>query len=278
MIGGIVICSYFITIMFVTIITDCRDSNEMGRQTTRASVLFPGANIDVVGIGNFNEIEAAGNLIDVIDGATGGDGVVMVNAAPRHGSGKKYPNGTPFGYFKYANKTIISTVAGETLSLAKKFGMIEELFVTDLPTVIETFVKKEKFSEDAMRRTILTQFRSFEYMPFLAKWVHEGEDLPSERMMLEDVPEPRKTIWWVDNFGNSKTTLLPEEIDFQPGRVIPTKVGSFTCYERLKDVPNGEAGMTIGSSGYQNKRFIEITVQGKSAAKEFGLYSGMDLM
>ena len=28
----------------------------MGRQTTRASVLFPGANIDVVGIGNFNEI------------------------------------------------------------------------------------------------------------------------------------------------------------------------------------------------------------------------------
>ncbi len=264
--------------MFVSIITDCRDSNEMGRQTTRASVLFPGANIDVVGVGNFSEIEAAGNLIDVIDGATGGDGVIMVNAAPRHGSGKKYPNGTPFGYFKYANKTIISTIAGETLSLAKKFGIIENLKVTDLPTVIDAFVKKGKFEADAQQRTELTQFRSFEYMPFLAKWVHEGEDVPSEDMSLDEIPEAPKTIWWIDNFGNSKTTMLPEEIGFEPGKKIQTKLGEFTCYNRLKDVPNGEAGMTVGSSGYQNKRFVEITVQGKSAAKEFGITTGMELM
>lgn len=264
--------------MFVTIITDCRDSNETARQTTRASVLFPGANISLIGVNNFNEIEAAGNLIDTLDGATGGEGVIMVNAAPRHGSGKNYPNGTPFGYFKYANKTIVSTVAGQTLSLAKKFGLIDELYVTDLPTVIDAFVKKGKFEADAQQRTVLTQFRSFEYMPFLAKWVHEGEDVPAEKMSLDEIPDTPKTVWWVDNFGNVKTTMLPDEIGFEPGKQIETKFGTFTCYNRLKDVPEGGYGMTVGSSGYQNKRFVEITVQGKSAAKEFGLSSGVELM
>ena len=79
--------------MFVTIINDCRDADEMGRQTTRASVLFPGSNINFLGVNNFNEIEAAGLLVDVIDAGTGDKGVIMVNAAPRHGTGKKYENG-----------------------------------------------------------------------------------------------------------------------------------------------------------------------------------------
>jgi len=263
--------------MFVTIITDCRDNNEQGRQTTRASVLFPGANINVIGVANFSEIEAAGNLIDVFDATTGGEGVIMVNAAPRHGSGKKYENGTPFGYFYYNNKIIISTIAGTTLSLAKKFGMIKKLYVTDVPTVTKAFVAQGKFESDAQRRTQLTQFRSYEYMPFLGKWLHNKESVPSKELSLDEIPEAPKTVWWVDNFGNTKTTLLKDEIGFESGKKIQTKVGEFTCYHRLKDVPNGEAGMTIGSSGYQNKRFIEITIQGKHAAKEFGLYSGMEL-
>lgn len=263
--------------MFVTIINDCRDSNETARQTTRASVLFPGANISLIGVANFNEIEAAGNLIDTLDGATGGEGVIMVNAAPRHGSGKKYPNGTPFGYFKYANKLIVSTIAGHTLSLAKKFDLIDELRVTDLPTVVDAFVKTGKFEKEAQDRTVLTQFRSFEYMPFLAKWVHEGEDVPSEVMPLEEIPDVPQTVWWIDNFGNAKTTLLPEEIGFEPGKKVQTKFGEFTCYNRLKDIPEGGYGMTVGSSGYRNKRFVEIAVQGKSAAKEFNLHSGIEL-
>lgn len=269
--------SHYTISMFVTIITDCRDNNEQGRQTTRASMLFPGANISFVGVGNFNEIEAAGNLIDMLDSATGAEGIIMVNAAPRHGPGKKYENGTPFGYFYYNNKIIVSTVAGTTLSLAKKFGMIDELFVTDIPTVVESFGKKGKFELNATNRTINTQFRSYEYMPFLGKWLHNKEEIPHETMSVDDIPDAPQTVWWVDNFGNTKTTLLREDVDFEPGKKIQTKVGEFTCYNRLKDVPNGEAAMTIGSSGYQNRRFLEITIQGKNAAKEFGLYSGMEL-
>lgn len=262
--------------MFITIVTDCRDSNEMGKQTTRASVLFPGVNVTLIGVNNFSEIEAAGNMVDIIDAGTGQKGIIMVNAAPRHGSGKKYKNGTPFGYFYHNKKIIVSTVAGHTLSLVKKLGLIDELFVTDIPTVIDHFVKKKEFDQTARDRTVLSQFRSFEYMPFLAKWLYEQEDVPSEKMSLDEVPDAPKTIWWVDNFGNSKTTILPEEIGHEPGKIIKTKVDSFKCYNRLKDVPNGQAGMTIGSSGYQNKRFIEITVQGASAAEKYGLKSGME--
>ena len=114
-------------------------------------------------------------------------------------------------------------------------------------------------------------------MPFLAKWLFEKEEVPSEEMSLSDVPDCPKTVWWVDNFGNSKTTILPDEIGFEAGKKIQTKVGEFTCYNRLKDVPNGQAAMIIGSSGYRNKRFLEIVAQGKSAAKEFGLHSGIEL-
>jgi S-adenosylmethionine hydrolase len=111
----------------------------------------------------------------------------------------------------------------------------------------------------------------------MAKWVYENEDVPAEEMSLDEVPDAPKTVWWVDNFGNSKTTSLPEEIGFEAGKKIQTKVGEFTCYNRLKDVPNGEIGLIIGSSGYQNKRFLEIDIQGKSAAKELGLHSGIEL-
>ncbi len=263
--------------MFVTIINDCRDADEMGRQTTRATVLFPGTNINFLGVNNFSEIEAAGLLIDVMDAGTADEGIIMVNAAPRHGNGKNYENGTPFGYFYHNKKIIVSTVAGNTLSLAKKFNLIDKLYLTDLPTVVDHFIQKGKFDKDARERTVLTQFRSYEYMPFLAKWLHEKEDVPHNDMSIDEIPIAPKMVWWVDNFGNVKTTLLPEEIGFEHGKKIETKVGTFTCYNRLKDVPNGEAGMTIGSSGYQNKRFVEITINGRSAAKEFGLSSGKEL-
>lgn len=264
--------------MFVTIINDCRDPNEQGRQTTRASVLFPNSHISFIGINNFDEIEAAGNLVETIDAGTGKEGIIMVNAAPRHGSGKKWENGTPFGYFFHNKKIIVSTVAGYTLSLAKKFGLIESLYVTDIPKVIDHFIKKKEFDSTARDRTVLTQFRSYEYMPFLAKWLYEREDVPNEEISIDDIPVSPKSIWWVDNFGNSKTTLLPDEVGFKAGNKLNLKIGNLTCYNRLKDVPNGKAGLIIGSSGYQNKRFLEIVVQGESAAKKFQLKSGIEIL
>lgn len=260
--------------MFVTIINDCRDANEQGRQSTRASILFPQANVTFMGINNFNEIEAAGNLVDILDATDGKEGIVLVNAAPRHGSGKNWPNGTPFGYFKHGETIVGATVAGLTLSMVKKMGIMDSFRVTDLPTVVDHFIGKGMFPKESRDRVVMTQFRSYEYLPFMAKWVHDGEDVPTEDYDLSEVPEPTKCVFWVDNFGNCKTTILPEEIGFEPGKKLQTKIGEMTCYNRLKDVPNGEPGLTIGSSGYKNQRFIEVTVQGQSAAKKFDLASG----
>ena len=263
--------------MFVTIINDCRDANEQGRQSTRASILFPSANVTFMGVHNFNEIEAAGNLVDVLDATAGAEGIVLVNAAPRHGSGKKYPNGTPFGFFKYGKTVVASTVAGHTLSLVKKMGIMDKFEVTDLPTVIDHFVAKGKFPAEERDRVVNTQFRSYEYLPFLAKWVYDGEDVPAENVNLDEIPAPTQCVWWVDNFGNSKTTILPEEIQFEAGKTVQTTVGELTCYNRLKDVPDAQAGLIVGSSGYKQKRFLEVVVQGKSAAQFFRLKSGQEL-
>ena len=260
--------------MFVTIINDCRDSNEQGRQSTRASILFPQSNVTFMGVNNFSEIEPAGNLVDILDATAGAEGIVLVNAAPRHGSGKKFKNGTPFGFFKYGKTIVGSTVAGQTLSMVKKMGIMTEFQVTDIPTVIDYMIGKGKFAQEDRDRVVLTQFRSFEYLPYMAKWVYDGENIPSESYPLSEIPDAPKCIFWIDNFGNSKTTILPEEVGFEPGKKLKTTIGELTCYNRLKDVPDGEPGLTIGSSGFKNKRFLEVIVQGKSAAKTFNLTSG----
>ncbi len=259
--------------MFITIINDCRDGNTMGRQATRASVLFGGAPITTVGIG-WNELEGAGNLIDMLDGSDGQTGIIFANVAPRHGRGKKWPNGTPFGYFYYHKTLVVATIAEQMLSLAKKFNVASSLRLTDVTTVVDEMIKRGKLDHNLRERIVKSQFRSYDYMPRLAKWVMDGEEIPSENYSFAKVEDVPPSIWWVDNFGNCKTTILPEEINHSPGKVMKTKVGNIACYEHLKDVPNDESGLTIGSSGLGEKRFLEIVVQGKSASERFNLKSG----
>jgi S-adenosylmethionine hydrolase len=81
-------------------------------------------------------------------------------------------------------------------------------------------------------------------------------------------------VWYIDNFGNCKTTAWAEDIKHKAGTILKTQWGKFMCYDRLKDVPNGESGVIVGSSGYREHRFIEIVVQGKSAAAELGIKIG----
>lgn len=260
--------------MFVTIINDCRDDNTMGRQATRISHLFGSSiSITTVGIG-WSELEGAGNLIDMLDASDGEEGIILVNVAPRHGRGKKWPNGTPFGYFYYHKTLVISTIAEECLSLVKKLDLTKNIFVTDVPTVVDAMIQQKKLDPALRNRIVLSQFRSYDYMPRLAKWIVDKEEIPYESLSMETIPEAPKAVWWVDNFGNCKTTILSEEIDHKAGKLYKTKIGEIRGYEHLKDVPNGEAGLTIGSSGLEDKRFIELVVQGKSAAKLFSLKPG----
>lgn len=259
--------------MFVTIINDCHDSNTMGRQATRAGRLFPQAMITTVGIEQ-NELEAAGNLIDMLDASAGSNGLIMVNVAPRHGRGKKWPNGTPFGYFYYRKTLVIATVAEQSLSLVKKLGLVHTMKLTDVPIVIDAMVSQGYLEKKLRDLIVKSQFRSYDYMPRLAKWLFDGVTVPAEDYSFDNIADAPKAIWWVDNFGNCKTTMFPEEIGHEPGKKLQSKIGELTCYERLKDLGNDEAGLIIGSSGLEERRFLELVVQGKSAAKHFNVSAG----
>ncbi len=252
--------------MFLTIITDCRDDNARVRQEARYATLFPETHISFIGVSS--DIEAAGNLIDVLDGVGEEPGVIALNVAPRHGKAKKWPNGTPFGYFKFKNTLVVCTIDGNALSLAKKFGMIEGgVRVTDIRTVLE----HEGFSKHDVDFISSSQFRSFDYLPRLAKIIWVKEDVESTLLPKNEIPDSPMGVWWIDSFGNCKTTLLPEDVQFEEGAkreiVLHGISIEATCYKQLKSVPDRMTALTQGSSGYGDKRFLELIVQGGNAAK-----------
>ncbi len=281
--------------MFITIINDSRDQNAFARQATRATALF-GCAVAMIWVRD--DLEAAGNLVDALDAGEGREGVVLVNVAPRQKNGKKLEhgsvgfsnvetvkreNGSPFGYFYYGKTLVVSSVDGVTLSLVKKLGITDRINVLDIAATGRVLVEKGVIDSAVAERMAATQFRSYEFLPRVAQWIISGEPVVSSEQLLlvrhsfrdgGEAPDAPKAIWWVDSFGNAKTTLLPEDISFAEGKEIQTRFGPLPCFTLLKDVPDGVAAMVIGSSGIGDKRFLEIVVQGQSAAERFHLASG----
>jgi len=247
--------------MNITIINDCRDENAKGRQIARVSALF-GSPVNFVGVAN--DVEAAGNTIDILDATKGYEGVILVNVAPRHGEAKKWENGTPFCYFWYDKKLIVASVDGYTLSLVKKLKLAEHVHVLDIPKVTAILEEKGEITASEKEHIIHTQFRSFDFLPRVAYYLVRNGEVESKKVSVEEIPDLPSSVWWVDNFGNCKTTLVEGEIS----------TTNFPYYNRLKDVPNGETALITGSSGLEGKRFLELVVQGGSAAKQLGLSAG----
>lgn len=260
--------------MIATIINDCRDQNALTRQAIRTSSLL---GCPTHSIGVTSDLEASGNLVDALDAAGNAKHMLLVNVAPRNGRGKKWSNGTPFCYFTSNNTIVISSVDGHTLSLAKKFGLLNKMHLVDIPTTLDFAINKRLLTEDLRDRITNSQFRSFDFLPRLGKWLVDNVELPHEPYNQDEIAGVDHCIWWVDSFGNCKTTVLPEEIGFTPGKKVQTAVGEVNCYARLKDVPNDEVALVIGSSGYQNNRFLELVIQGGSAAQAFQLKSGLSV-
>jgi hypothetical protein len=255
--------------MNITIINDCRDANAVGRQVARTSSLIDG-NISFVGVAS--DIEASGNVIDVLDGYGDAKALVIVNVAPRNGKSKQWKNGTPFGYFWYKSILVVTSIEGYTLSLVKKLGLTPLVHVMDIPTVMEKFVQDGILSREVADQTINTQFRSYEFLPRVSAYLLANHDVISEEYRIEEVADAPKAIWWVDCFGNCKTTLFKKEItqDVQTGE----KFGEIHYFDRLKDVPDATCALITGSSGLGNDRFLEIVTQGKNTSALTGLVSG----
>ncbi len=262
--------------MFVTIITDCRDDNARTRQETRYAHLFPKMHVSFIGAET--DLEASGNLLDILDVSDDAPGVIAVNVAPRSGHAKKWENGSPFGYCWIGKKLIVGTIDGVSFGLLKKLGLIDKINVTDIPTVL----KFGGYSDSAVLEAASTQFRSLNYLPRLAKIIWDKGDVPSESLSIDEVQDVRSAIWWIDSFGNAKTTLTEKDIKFVPGEVRKININvdnqfEAVCTRQLKDVKDNQTALIVGSSGYGSHRFIEIVVQGArtgSARKRHDLNIG----
>ncbi|MCS6982716.1 MAG: SAM-dependent chlorinase/fluorinase [Candidatus Absconditabacterales bacterium] len=267
--------------MHITIITDCCDANATARQVIRANTLFL-APATVIGIDpsfeTLSDLEAGGHLVDCLDASCGEPSVILVNKAPRSGPAKKRPNGTPFGYFWVGKTLVCTSIDGYVLSLIKKCGISDHITIWDIPTVMNRCCENGLCDKTLADHIIATQFRSFEFLPRVAKWVRDGRDVPATETSLDYVPDAGSRVWFVDIFGNCKTTIAPQDCGRQAGKQYRLGQTILTATTRLKDLPNGEIGLVIGSSGYGQHRRCEIMIQGGSAAAHLGIGLGSEIV
>ena len=269
------------------IITDCSDPNAQLRQKVKFANLF-GVVPSLVELGPDNkDLEAAGQLVDALHDASNLPGsypvkpwVVLVNVAPRGNDVKeKWENGTPFCHFQSRNATVLSTYEGRSLSLARKLGLVVGVNLMDIPTVTDSWVRRGIIKADEADQINNTQFRSKDFLPLAARELVGGRSFPSEEVTLEDDDSGDGVVWFIDSFGNCKTTLVPDDIDFEEGKVIALDgAEKATCYRRLADVPTGELALTIGSSGYGSQRLIELVEQKGRANEAVGLIVGSKVL
>ncbi|MFF9145919.1 SAM hydroxide adenosyltransferase [Streptomyces sp. NPDC014861] len=115
-------------------------------------------------------------------------------------------------------------------------------------------------------------------MPLLARWLADGRPVPAEPLAVHPSTEGEVRVAVVDNFGNCKLDRPPAELPGYDGAEtllvhnrLEGRDVKVRCYDRLPDVPLGEPGITVGSSGVG---FAELVVRGGSAAEAFGLRQG----
>lgn len=244
-------------------ITDCGGSETQLRLNLRIKSLFPDAHVEHAHI--LNLVEASGHIIGALQAVKGEPCIVLANVAPR-GDKKKHKNGTPFCFQYVGDSLIVGTP--DSFCLLKKLRIISHVHETDVLTVCEKFLSKREAREIAN-----SQFRSYEYLPFLAKWLWEGKDVPSVKIEVPSLEE--NCVWHTDRFNpyshqatNCKTTAL------SVGEFTDPKLIRLPFYKRLADVPKGTGAITRGSSGYGGRRLLEVVVSGGSAAERFGLQVG----
>lgn len=257
--------------MTITIINDCCDANAAARQITRTASLF---NNPIAFIGVSSDLEASGNLTDALDAAENRPAIILVNVAPRNGAAKKWKNGSPFGYFWYKKSLVVATIDGLTLSLVKKLKLTNFINVLDIHQVLDELIREKILLKELKEQVIYSQFRSYDFLPRLAHYLWRQRNIRGKKLGIDEIADAPPAIWWIDNFGNCKTTLLPEELNLTRESLVKTKIGLLKYFPRLKDVPDDTPALVTGSSGLGQQRFIEIVIQGKNAAKYFSLSVG----
>jgi hypothetical protein len=238
----------------ISVFTDCQDSNARSRQEIRYSVLLPKHDVSVYGV--MSEREAAGCIVDAIDATLGLPSIIVGNVAPRGATHDE--NGCPFSFVWVGEVLVIGTP--NIFGLLAKMKLVSSVTQTDVYTVTSKYLPEEE-----ARRIANSQFRSYEYLPYLALWASGKREVPGEEVSIH--PDKDAFAWFSDNFGNVKTSAL--EV-----KELAPRFQGLPFYERLTDVPKGESAVTRGSSGYHTKRFLEIVIQGGNAAAKHQIVVG----
>jgi hypothetical protein len=262
-------------------ITDCLDPDAQLRLSIRSSELI-GRTEAFAGV--TSDLMAAGLLVEALDALDGAaavakrthQNVILVNVAPRHGSGEKHENGTPFCYFRYKGTLVVATVDGLTLSLLKKFNLIDSVTVLDTRATLGRFVDEGLLSDEEAEGIAHTQFRSLEFVPRVASYLLHFGDLPGARLAIDDVADAPRAVWLVDNFGNCKTTLTLEDVE--PDGTVRTAFGVLPFTPDLTDAKPGVPTVTLGSSGTGPlrgpRRYLEIVIKGGRAVDHYQINIG----
>ena len=259
--------------MVLTLITDCADSNARGRQESRLQALFQKQPSFIPIPGTLDDaatLEASGNIVDILDAIGESEAVILANVAPRNAEEKKWGNGTPFGYFRYKNALVCTTVSGSMLSLPHKLELVAEYHIFDMEETLRKMVEGCMFDEHEAQRIAGSQFRSFDFLPRVAHWLYNGGDVVTTPLSLETIRHAGKRVWTIDNFGNAKTTICNNELP-ENATTLETLFGELPIVTSLKDVPDGTPAVTVGSSGIGECHFLEIVVQGQRASSVLGL-------
>lgn len=258
----------------ITYLTDCADTNAQARLATRMAALF-GRSPVLLPLGGPAPLEAAGlTLLDVLLSTRllGEDGfptVTLVNVAPRDGT---WPNGAPFCWFRHGPHTVFSTYDPVLLDPVRRHLGVTAVSATDARTVLEAAGAWAAIGEPDAVDAAATQFRSLWYLPLLAKWVLDDRPVPSSAVELAAPDRPDGVrVALVDNFGNAKLTRTAAELGVTAGDRVAVGTSKLPYHRRLSDVPAGTAALVTGSSG---PGFLELVVNGGSAAHEFGLRDG----
>jgi hypothetical protein len=266
----------------ITYLTDCFDANARARLSTRIGALFGQSPTIVAADGPDPESFAALTLLDCLTateslGEAGHPTITLLNIAPRDGL---WPNGVPFCYFWHGRQLVASTFNPRALSLVRRELGIDRVHVTDIREVVEAARTWADFTPAELDRIVDTQFRSLWYLPLLAKWVADGQAVPSTETAVPETLDDEPIVSVVDNFGNCKLDRRPEQLGFVLGAALPvarrnddgsTELVDVTCYPHLTAVPRNTPGLIPGSSG---TGFAELVIRGASAATHFGLHPG----
>lgn len=258
--------------MFSTIINDCRDSNAQGRQTSRLTSLIE-TNVSFIGVQS--DLEAGLQLVDILDATAGAKGLILVNVAPRGGHTTRWENGTPFAYFYHGETLVICTIDGYVLSAIKQLRLIDGLSLLNIHTSTNTMLETGFISTEHAQRLPYSQFRSFDFIPFVGAFILKGNSLPTSPYPLTEVPDLPPAVWFIDNFGNCKTTLTRTSID--ENSELKTRFGTLTFTEHLRDVPDNQPAVTVGSSGYEHTRWLELVIQRSPFASAYNVRLGDNL-